>query len=84
MFITILYNIVDSLIQLNSDIIYIYIKKEEKKKKGKIRKRRNKKIKKKKKKSIEILNIFFEHLILDISLKFSFRKFVVDFKASYS
>lgn len=43
MFITILYNIVDSLIQLNSDIIYIYIKKEEKKKKGKIRKRRNKK-----------------------------------------
>lgn len=54
MFITILYNIVDSLIQLNSDIIYIYIKKEEKKKKGKIRKRRNKK----KKKSIEILNIF--------------------------
>ena len=80
MFITILYNIVDSLIQLNSDIIYIYIKKEEKKKKGKIRKRRNKKIKKKKRN----LKYFFEHLILDISLKFSFRKFVVDFKASYS
>lgn len=83
MFITILYNIVDSLIQLNSDIIYIYIKKEEKKKKGKIRKRRNKKIKKKKE-IYRNFKYFFEHLILDISLKFSFRKFVVDFKASYS
>lgn len=58
MFITILYNIVDSLIQLNSDIIYIYIKKEEKKKKGKIRKRRNKK----KKEIYRNFKYFFEHI----------------------
>lgn len=80
MFITILYNIVDSLIQLNSDIIYIYIKKEEKKKKGKIRKRRNKK----KKETYRNFKYFFEYLVLDISFKFSFCKFLVGFKASYS
>lgn len=55
MFITILYNIVDSLIQLNSDIIYIYIKKNKKRKK---REKLEKGETKKKKKFIEILNIF--------------------------